>query len=60
MSINIIKRADNTTIAVVVNRKKCYVDIDTTTYNETMILAKKGLKIITVEDLHKKIKSLNK
>ena len=60
MSIEIIKRnGDNSLIAIVV-KKTCYTDIDNTLYWETMALKSKGLKIIAVEDLEKKLKDLKK
>ena len=61
MKFEIIKRnGDNSMIAIVV-KKTCYTDIDNTTYWETMALMKsKGLKIVPVEDLEKKLKDLKK
>jgi hypothetical protein len=54
--IDIVKKGD-TLAAVVVNRKKCYIDIDSLTYDET-IEFKKHFKIVVVDDLQLKLEQL--
>ena len=54
--IDIIKKGDKLA-AVVVNRKTCYIEIDSLTYGET-IEFKKHFRMVVTDDLQLKLEQL--